>query len=102
MKHKILTRYIVRHLVLVSCFLSLVSGAGNRFDNPNVYGQGANIRKIHANTNKVTTIAGSAVQGFADGTTSASKFNIPTGISVYQNMVYVLDRNNLRIRKITY
>lgn len=79
-----------------------VAGAGNRFDDPNTYGKGANIRKIHANTNKVTTVAGDAVQGFVDGTTLVSKFNIPSGVAAYENILYVLDRNNLRVRKISY
>ena len=48
----------------------------------------------------VSTLAGSGVQGFADGT--AAQFSYPTGVAVDSaGTVYVADYNNHRIRKIT-
>ena len=57
------------------------------------------IRKITA-AGVVTTLAGSGVAGFADGSGTAAKFNGPTKIAVDGiGTVYVLDKS--RIRKIT-
>lgn len=57
------------------------------------------IRKITA-AGVVTTLAGSGVAGFADGSGTAAKFNGPTKIAVDgSGTVYVLDKS--RIRKIT-
>ncbi|MBO9732855.1 MAG: IPT/TIG domain-containing protein [Chitinophaga sp.] len=59
------------------------------------------IRKITANTWDVTTYIGGSTAGFADGAGSAALFNAPTGVAVGKNgVVYVLDRNNNRIRKV--
>ncbi len=60
---------------------------------------GARIRKIATNGN-VSTIAGTGVAGFLDGT--GAKFNNPLDAVVdsYGN-VFVVDRDNKRIRKIT-
>jgi serine/threonine protein kinase, bacterial len=60
----------------------------------------ARIRKIDAGSN-VSTYAGST-PGFADGNVSSALFNFITGIAVdKQGNLYVCDRNNYRIRKIT-
>ena len=58
------------------------------------------IRKITA-TGEITTYAG-GTGGFADGTGTAAKFNEPAGISVATDgTIFVADRMNFRIRKIT-
>ena len=60
------------------------------------------IRKI-SSTGIVTTIAGSGVQGFEDGSASMAKFNWPTDVAVDATTgnLYVTDEGNHRIRKIT-
>ena len=55
---------------------------------------------IQANSNKVITLAGTGMRGYTDGSGSSAKFNVPTGIAVFQNQILVLDRENQRIRKL--
>ncbi len=69
----------------------------------NVYTADTNnnsIRKITPN-GVVTTFAG-GTQGFADGTGTEAKFTLPQGVAVdASGNVYVADRGNHKIRKIT-
>jgi len=59
------------------------------------------IRQIDPATGTVTTLAGSGVQGFADGVGRAAQFNHPRGIAVAPSgILYVADSWNHRIRQI--
>jgi sugar lactone lactonase YvrE len=59
------------------------------------------IRKI-TSAGVVTTLAGSGTAGFADGTGAAAQFNTPAEVAVDSaGVVYVADRMNHRIRRIT-
>jgi serine/threonine protein kinase, bacterial len=60
------------------------------------------IRKININNNTVTTIAGNAVRGFQEGNAATAEFNNPGGIAIDKDgNLYIADRGNFRIRKIT-
>jgi sugar lactone lactonase YvrE len=59
------------------------------------------IRKITPD-GTVSTLAGSGVAGFADGTGTSSMFHFPSGIAIdKQGTLYVADHGNHRIRMIT-
>lgn len=58
------------------------------------------IRKIEIATGVVTTLAGSGLEGSADGTGAAASFNAPMGITTDGTHLYVADINNHKIRKI--
>ncbi|MDO6430731.1 IPT/TIG domain-containing protein [Flavitalea sp. BT771] len=59
------------------------------------------IRYIAADTRDVSTFAGSNSAGYADGIGEAASFSAPIGVAVDKNgTVYVLDKNNNRVRKI--
>lgn len=59
------------------------------------------IRKITTGAD-VTTLAGSGSTGSADGTGAAASFNVPYGVAVGSGgTVYIADRYNHKIRKIT-
>lgn len=58
------------------------------------------VKKI-TSAGAVTTLAGST-NGFADGAPAAAQFNYPTGVAVSTSgTVYVADKDNHKIRKIT-
>ena len=59
------------------------------------------IRKITP-AGEVTTLAGNGSYGYQDGTGSAARFSFPSGLAVDEaGYVYVADKNNHRIRRIS-
>lgn len=81
-----------------------VDGSGNIYVAGNgSYGANVDesIRFISANTWDVITYAGNGKAGFADAIGEAASFNAPMGVAVdKKGIVYVLDKNNNRVRKI--
>jgi sugar lactone lactonase YvrE len=68
----------------------------------NVYVVDSNrIRKVTP-AGVVTTLAGTGIAGYADGAGTVAKFNAPIGVAVDSSgNVYVVDKWNHRIRKVT-
>ncbi|MCZ8216782.1 MAG: IPT/TIG domain-containing protein, partial [Cyclobacteriaceae bacterium] len=74
-----------------------IDGAGNLFVTDS---ENNRIRKI-TSAGVVTTVAGST-EGFADGNTSAARFNSPDGIALdAANNIYISDTGNSLMRKIS-
>ena len=60
------------------------------------------IRKIVLSSGVVSTLAGNVVGGFADGSATVARFTYPYGVAVdTAGNVYVADKQNGRIRKVT-
>ncbi|MBS1599378.1 MAG: SMP-30/gluconolactonase/LRE family protein [Bacteroidetes bacterium] len=59
------------------------------------------IREVSASGN-VTTLAGSGVQGLADGPAATATFNFPIGILVNGSAIFVADTHNNVIREISF
>lgn len=75
--------------------------AGNGTWDGGTYNADQSIRYIQAGTWGVSTFAGSNSAGYADAIGEAAAFSAPTGVAVDKNgTVYVLDKNNNRVRKI--
>ncbi|RZJ26989.1 MAG: hypothetical protein EOO48_12555, partial [Flavobacterium sp.] len=49
----------------------------------------------------VTTFAGAGIPGSADGQGALASFNLPTVVTIGNGILYVVDRSNNKIRKIT-
>ncbi|MFA6272436.1 MAG: hypothetical protein WC693_05045 [Patescibacteria group bacterium] len=60
------------------------------------------IRKVRISDGQTSLVAGSGVEGYADGVGSEAKFNKPFGITIDSEgeFLYIADTNNQRIRKI--
>jgi hypothetical protein len=75
--------------------------AGNGTVSGNTDNADQSIRHIQAGNFDVSTFAGSNSAGYSDAIGGAALFSAPTGVAVDKNgTVYVLDKNNNRIRKI--
>lgn len=75
--------------------------AGNGTWDGGAYNTDQAIRYIDGATFTVSTFAGSGSAGYSDAIGEAAAFSAPTGVTVDKNgTVYVLDKNNNRIRKI--
>jgi len=83
-------------------FLGICGIAVDKSGNVYVADAGNNrIRKITPAA-VVTTLAGSGVQGYKNGTGTAAQFDDPSAVTVSASgVVYVADTGNYRIRKIT-
>ncbi len=63
--------------------------------------QGAHLVRRVTMQADVYTLAGTAGQGYANGTPAAAKFNSPAGVAVAKDgTIYIADYNNYRIRKL--
>ena len=82
----------------------MYDGSGNLFVTSSVT-NGGKIRKINIATQVVTTVAGGGANGTTDGSTNGvgtiATFNYPAGLTIYSNNIYVADRANQKIRKLT-
>ncbi len=86
------------------------TGTSARFDDPiglAIHGNGNvyvvehgndKIRKIDT-ARAVTTVAGST-NGFTNGIGTAARFNNPTGIGIYENVAFIADSDNNRVRMV--
>jgi secreted PhoX family phosphatase len=75
--------------------------AGNGTWDGGTYNPDQSIRMVQTGTWEVTTFAGSGTAGYVNAIGEAAAFSAPTGVTVDKNgTVYVLDKNNNRIRKI--
>lgn len=75
--------------------------AGNGTGGGSTSNPDQSIRYLQANTYEVGTFAGSSKAGYTDGFGGLASFSAPGGVAVDKNgTVYVLDKNNNRIRKI--
>jgi hypothetical protein len=58
------------------------------------------IRQVVITTGVVSTLAGDGTPGYLDGTGTATKFNVPWGITVDGQVLYVNDKGGHRVRRI--
>ncbi len=60
------------------------------------------VRKVSATTQIISTIAGTGTAGFSGdgGQATAAQLNLPTGLALDRNLLYVADHDNDRVRQI--
>src|SRR3569833_218106 len=77
---------------------AVVDASGNIF----ISDAGNQVIKMVSPTGTVTVFAGSGTAGSTNGTGTAASFNIPSGLCIdASGNIYVADKNNNLIRKIT-
>ncbi|MGK4003764.1 DNRLRE domain-containing protein [Sorangium sp. So ce1036] len=59
------------------------------------------VRRIDLTSGAVTTIAGSSASGSTDGVGTAARFTTISGIALHDGALYVADRGNRTVRKLT-
>ncbi len=61
------------------------------------------VRKIDMSTGTITTVAGNGTMGYAgdNGSATSAELNNPTGVCMFAGNIYIADRDNNRIRRVT-
>ncbi len=96
LKHSVLKSRLT-YLFLVSLFISVLSGCSSEYS---TIGPGLEGKKSITG-GKMSLLAGKpGGSGSSDAVGTLSRFNEPSGITVYGNNLYVADKNNNTIRKI--
>lgn len=104
------SKFISLFLLLIAIVLFLVScrkpysqsPADLQATPPASFSEISSLTSSTIGTLQVVTLAGDGTAGYLDGTTVATKFNLPTGVAMDSSgNLYVADAQNHRIRKIT-
>jgi sugar lactone lactonase YvrE len=72
-----------------------VDGSGN------VYASVSNSKIVEFSGGTLTTFAGTAIPGYANGAAATAQFNAPRGLAYYAGTLYVADSSNNVVRAIT-
>lgn len=87
-----------------STIASVPGPHGVATDGSNIYAASYNTHKIYRITisnGNVTVLAGTGVSGDAVGSPSSAQFNTPTYLTIDSTSIYVSDRGNSKIKKIS-
>jgi sugar lactone lactonase YvrE len=101
----------IRQLNLITGEVGTLAGDGTKgwTDGPGIQSQfnsprgiiADGIRKINLVTGETVTLAGNGKRGWQDGKKSEAQFSDPFGITRIGNSLYVVDRDNSVIRKVS-